>query len=166
MANEVPSVDRVEDAVQRATVLKRVDPDEPSETVKNMPDQFGNNFYLLFKAIRLSASRPDRPIVQIYLKKAEALGEPWQRFLSENVRLLAELNEVLAEEDIYADVLQIYRDFCFTGDIDDVDAYDLRFDPKGINAIGIPIWRRLNALLQQASEAMKQVGIDPTKFYG
>lgn len=166
MAREVPSVEKIEAAIKRATVLERVNPGELSEKEGGeMPEQFGDNFYLLFEARRIRDSHP-RALIIKHLEKAEALGEVWQRFLIENNQLLAELDEILAEEDIYREILRLLRDISFTVSVNDADAFERRFHPTiGINVIGIPIWRRLNTLLKQAAEAMEKVGINPTQFY-
>lgn len=160
MAKEAPSSEKVESAIQRAAAFRRIKPEELTDSGARMPPQFGNNFYLVFKARKFRNSSLGSGINKAYMDRAEALGEPWQRFLVENVQLLAEIDDALTEEDIYSDILALFRDFYSAHDFDGGDSYDRRFDPTlGINAIGIPIWQRLNHLLQQAAEAMKKAGI-------
>lgn len=165
---EKPTPKQVDEVLKSADVLGRVNPEALSAEGKKMPPQFGNNFYLLFKARtfrdELSA---ESFIKKTYLDRAEALGGPWQRFVAENAQLLAELDRTLIEENVYSKVLGLFRDFYVARDFDGGDVYDKKVHPElGINAIGIPVWRHLNELLQQAADAMQKVGIDPKQFYG
>ncbi len=165
---EKPTPEQVDEVLKSAEALKRVDPEALPAEEKDIPPQFGNNFYLLFKSRTFRNELPaDSAIKKIYLNRAEALGEPWQRFVSENAQLLADLDRALIEENIYSKALELFRDFYAARDFDAGDEYDKKIHPElGINAIGIPIWRRLNELLQQAAEAMERIGIDPKQFYG
>lgn len=161
MPQEIPLSELAEVAVQRAAHLLRAD-----VGAKNcMPDQFGNNFYMLFVARRAPDKVPH--LVTTYLKIAESFGEPWQRFLSDNADLLAEMDKVLSDEEIYSDILRLFRSFYRIRDFDGGDAFDVRIHPElGIHAIGIPIWNRLNSLLERAAERMRVAGLDPEQFYG
>ena len=130
--------------------------------------QFGNNFYLLFKGLLFKDEFSEvNPLKRIYLKRAEDLGEPWKRFIEKNSQLLSDLKDVLEKEDVYSRVKGLYRDFVMAKDFKGADEYERRIHPKlGIDALRIPIWRRLNALLEEADKAMRECGIDPAEFYG
>ena len=159
----VPSPEKIEAALKIAETLPRA-----TET-ENIP-QFGNNFYLLFTA-RHRESKGLTPagsaIKKIYLDRAEALGQPWRRFLSENSQLLTEIDEALEQEEKYHLLLQIFTKFYQARDFEGGDAFDKKVDSKlGIDAVRISVWKRLNSLLEQAAEAMRKVGIEPEQFYG
>lgn len=163
MAKNIPSLEIVEEVVTRAVDLPRVDPAKLSEAERKAP-QFGNNFYLLFR--QLVGKKRNATSAYKYLERAEALGDSWKGFLALNVQLLTELEEALLHEQIYGDILAVYRDFYSAKDFDGGDAFDAKFQPGGIEGIAIPVWGRLNSLLAQAAEAMTQSGIDPKQFYG
>ena len=80
---------------------------------------------------------------------------------------MTKIDTILEKLQVYKEVLGMYRDIMKLKDFDGADAFDKRIDSDlGIDAIGIPIWRELNALLEQAAEAMRKFGIEPEQFYG
>ncbi len=158
---QLPSEEKMVAALKAAESLPRISAAEMGKKA----EQFGNNFYFLFLGRKFTP--PGSLIRKMYLERAEAFGEPWQRFLSENVALLAEIDEVLAQREIVSELTGIAVDFYAARDFDKGDAFDKRVDPEiGISAVREPVWRKLNGLLQQAAEAMKKVGIEPSQFFG
>lgn len=167
MAIEIPSEARIKKAIADATHLERINSCKSPEEVLEMPEQFGNNLYLFFRAITQEGEPdPDDMFTIIYLAKEKELGEPFQHFKEENGKLLADIKEALKEEAIYKEILKIHDALFLAGCDQKSNKLSQKIDPNlGIAAIGIPIWRKLNVLLRQATEAMKKVGIDPTQLY-
>jgi len=127
-----------------------------------------NNYFLLFEARRLQATHPERVkgIEQVYLRTAEEIGEPWQRFLAENGELLGEIDAALEAREPFSDLFKYYRDLLRARKFGEEDAIDdATGHPLGISAIAVPLVDRLNPLLERASIAMQASGIDP-QLYG
>ncbi len=164
-----PAPKRVADAIERARVLERIAPDDLTDEERKERVQFGNNFHLLFVALQLEGTNTkgwlqDR--LAFYLRRARALGEPWEEFLSRNQTLIAEIHKANDDEMIYRNAFTVIRDFWDAKDFEGAETFEHQIDPQlGIKAIEVPVWRRLNTLLEQAHEAMVEVGIDSTQFY-
>ncbi len=166
---EIPSDEELTAVVERAKVLPRISAgDRKPEELKGPIGLFGNNFQLLFLSMRQVRQNPNGPLVTTYLRKAEKLGQPWQDFLSQNTTLLAEIDAALEEFEIYQEILGLSINLCVaTRDRAKSDDFVKRFDQElGINAIAIPIFRKLNILLPQAADAMRKLGIDPFALAG
>jgi|GEM_PF-6388847 len=169
MSIKSPTDERIQEVLQRADALKRVEPDDlrEGEKAKEGLKMFGNNFYYLFIGLRAKMlGIADEVRGPDYIEKAEALGEPWENFLAQNAQLIAQLNVVLADEKIYSDVFAIFLDFINTSNVAAAIAFNNRIHPRlGVNTIGIAIKRELNPLLEQAAQAMREAGIEPEDFY-
>ena len=154
--------------VAQAKYLERIKPFELTEDEKKGDiKHFGNNFYLLFSAIRGKSKNPkSKHFLEFYLERAEALGEPWKNFLSQNTSLLKEIDEILEKDEILFEIRSMYRDITFTLGEEEADKFDRKFHPEiGVNTFMVPYERKLNILLEKASKAMEKVGIDPKIFY-
>lgn len=163
----IPTEEEIEAVVKLAEHLPRITASGTTpEEIKNSSALFGNNFYMLFREMMRKKQGQGYP--PVYLHKAEALGQPWQDFLSQNTDLLAKIESALAEYEIFTEIQHVLIQICVaTRDKIQVDTFDKKFDPKlGINAIVIPIVRKLNPLLEQAANAMKKLGIEPTMLVG
>lgn len=154
--------ERITTAIGRAKDLPRVQERLDSEEKLGI---FGNNFYMLFLALK---SRNDGGTkVSHYLKRAEALGEPWQRFVEQNTDLLAEINAALHDWEIHQALLELHRDLCRVGATDDdIDNLENAIHPTlGFDAIYIPVLRRLNPLLERALRKLNDLGITVEDLY-
>lgn len=164
---EAPTPEEVEAALTRAQGLPRIEFEDIRRNESSRPPQFGNNFFLLFMALRSTNPEALKPLKDRFLPQTEALGEPWKQFLTDNAHLLAQFDHALHEVSIYLDLKRIYQNLLRAGKFDEAEALDSGVHPQlGIEVIGIPVWRQLNALLEQAANAMRAVGIDPLQFYG
>jgi hypothetical protein len=128
--------------------------------------QFGNNFYMLFLAMEAERLYPNSPFLErFYIRRAEKLyGEKWEKFLQENISLLANIQEALKPLELYSKLNNCFIELVFNP-----QNYDLAIRvSKEINLDGIhaDIWNKINQLLKQASEAMALCGIDSKNFYG
>ena len=158
---ETPSAERIEAALKAAEGLPRAYLEEGEPSV----EMFGNNFSLLFNELRLRDL--GRTVRVSKLKRAEALGEPWRRFVSENEELIARIKNVLEEKERYSELFGIYMEFFNVGDVDGAKSFSNKVDSRlGIQAVYNGAWMKLNPLLEQAAAQMERVGIDPTQFYG
>jgi hypothetical protein len=130
--------------------------------------QFGNNFYLLFltkKRVERGTAYEHDILIEVYLKRAEALGESWQQFLAKNRRLLQGIDLAIDGTEPYSELLHHYRDLLLDERITHDCSLADEFGPL-IEPVGIYAWRRLNSLLERAAGAMKKVGIDAKEFFG
>lgn len=160
---KIPSEEELAAAVELAKDLPRISKDDIKPEEIGGTGLFGNNFYMLFLAMRQVRKNPNGPLVATYLRRAEKLEQPWRDFLSQNVGLLAEMDAAMEELEIYNKIFGVYTDICIkTRDVAKVDDFDKKFDSElGINAVAIPIFRKLNILLPQAADAMRKLGMDP-----
>lgn len=157
---KIPTEEELAAAVRNAENLARSEEEKPESL-----GCWGNNFYMLFLARRREARNPNDTLVTTYLRKAESLGKPWQDFLSQNEALLTEIDSALSEWEILAAIEKLYRDLCVARKFDEADAFDGRLHNRlGMKAIAIPIYEKLNPLLEQAAAAIKAVGIEPLKL--
>ncbi|MBI4995057.1 hypothetical protein HZC21_05480 [Candidatus Peregrinibacteria bacterium] len=165
---EIPSEEELAAAVERAKDLPRISKDDIKPEEIKGPSPFGNNFYILFLEIQHVRENPDNISATTYLREAEKLGKPWQDFLSQNTELLAEIDTALDQWKIYDEIMEVAINLAIaTRDRAKLDDFNKRFNEDlGINAIAIPIYRRLNPLLQQAADAMRNLGIDPIALAG
>jgi len=135
------------------------------EVKKPSHGQFGNNFYLLFLA-RRRADDPEDILVKVYLKRAEALGIPWGKFLADNQSLIQEIDQSLDGTKPYKDLLRYYIQLLKQKRNEDADRLDSAAgDPLGIEGLGMFAWDRINPLLEKAAEKMRKVGIEPEQFF-
>ncbi len=162
-----PSPEEIDALVVRVAILQRVlQEDCTTEESEGVIRQFGNNFHLLFLARLIRDKKPNAGIIRVYLERAEGLDN-WQKFLDENASILTKIDTILEKFQIYKEVIGMYRNIIKLKDFDGADAFGKKIDSDlGIDAIAIPIWRELNALLEQAAEAMRKSGIEPEQFYG
>lgn len=148
--------ERITIAIDRAKDLPRAQ--ERLDSGEKL-GEFGNNFYMLFLALK---SRSDGGTkCSHYLKKAEAWGEPWQRFVEQNTDLLAQINTALHDWEIHQALHELRRDLFRVGATDDdIDNLEHVIHPTlGFDAIYIPILRCLNPLLEQALRELNDLGI-------
>lgn len=136
---------------------------------KNGHYQYGNNFYLLFLALqryRENPQEPDNVLVEVYLNRAEELGDKWFNFLASNENLIGEIFEASNNRNIYSDLLGYIMKLMgeHREDRDFTEAFN--FADLGVEEIGIYYWRILNPLLEEAARQMEKCGIDPTEFFG
>jgi hypothetical protein len=150
---------RIETLLAKVESLPHVSASEGQEG-EPRPDLFGNNFYLLFRSLKRGGPPPG-PNSDHFLADAEAYGQPWQQFLQNNQELIAEINTVLSDWEIYNELKQLAIDLMKAKDFAGVEKLEKRIDPKlGADAIYIPIIKKLNPLLEKAAAALAEVGID------
>lgn len=163
---EKPSLDAsAAQLIEEAKPLERFDPGGllPDEVV--MPRQYGNNFYLFFKARCWEGDEDGNPTRSFFLRKTEEWGDVWTFFENNNRELLQNIDDVLLEEDIYNRARKLHARLIFSGDSQAADKFNAKIDPVlGLDAIGIPIWNRLNQLLEEAANAMESIGINVTEL--
>jgi hypothetical protein len=133
---------------------------EEAEAAGGSHYQFGNNFYLLFIALKDRAKRPH--LTEIYLERAEGLGDNWKRFVQENQDLVGRINSALDETAVYDELMHRLRDLYMGGRGDLAD----KTEELKIEEVGIAAWNKLSPLLKEAAERMRACGIEPKQFFG
>lgn len=137
----------------------------PISNPEEQINQFGNNFYLLFEAMKAKKLNINSALVPIYLERAEELyGEKWKKFLEDNNSLMNLIAEVLKEKEIYDKLHSLYIDLIFKAKASE-EFIDRVMKDTNFIAVQKDIWKKLNSLLKQASEAMITCGIKPETFY-
>ncbi len=127
--------------------------------------QFGNNFYLLFLAIKYEKSKPGAIIIEVYLKRIEKkYPEKWKKFLEDNTDLVAQIQEALKQYEISGELMRHYVMLLKNPKAQKLS--DQIYEEINLGGIDSEIWNKLNPLLKQASEAMTLCGIKPEDFYG
>jgi hypothetical protein len=140
-------------------------PSEPQSEFdfKNQP--FGNNFFLLFWALRdEERNGKTQESLNNYLKKARSL-EKMQVFIDQQAELLSQIDVLVSDLAILDDIRGLGGErYNVLGD----RWYKLvePFHPRVCEHIGLAIWEELNPLLKKAAEEMAKLGIDPSIFYG
>lgn len=118
-------------------------PERSSDELRfpTFPEQYGNNFYMLFVAMGRESKGVDPGLIGFYPRKGEKLyGEQWQKFLKENAALLSEISDALE--------LHVLG-----------KGNDPEYDSDAA-------WNVVNPLLQEAGTKMADYGIDQKKFFG
>ncbi|MDP4000521.1 MAG: hypothetical protein Q8Q11_03820 [bacterium] len=147
----------------------KVPMDDPRVETRERTIQFGNNFYLLFSQLRhLEVGGERNEFYEVYLGKAEDLGDVWVKFLDDNEEFVGQIKEALAEKDQvgplnreYVRLLKVDRSGAAADLLDEATGH-----PLGLMAVEYHVWDRLNPLLEEAAEKMREAGIDPEQFYG
>lgn len=123
--------------------------------------QFGNNFCLLF--ISMQRDDPEDVLVECYLEPARALGDPWTRFVSNNGELIGKIFEALKAKIVYGEILSAFGNILKSG------SEDLLTKIQALNedmeSVGVAAWSKLNPLLAEAAEKMREEGIQPEEFF-
>lgn len=126
--------------------------------------QYGNNFYLLFEAIRIESTHPEYGIIEIYLRRAEKLyAEQWKKFLDENASLMNEIMVALEGINNYSLLCEKYIELLRARDWDQADLFA---KDTNLKSVGIAAWNVLNPLLEKAGRKMAEYGIDQEEFFG
>lgn len=123
--------------------------------------QYGNNFFLLFEAIRTGSNASE--FASIKLKKAEGLGGVWEVFLQENNQLIKAAVDALNKVEQYRILMQQYNQLNKAKKWDEADDFekDTNFELVGINA-----WNNLNPILKEIGEKMAEYNMDEKDFWG
>ena len=130
---------------------------------------YGNNFYILFDGLRMDRSSPryQRSLQRSDVERAEALGEPWQRFLRDNEGLLTEINMVFEEGSPYQELEGYIFDLVNSRQRDKIEELDKATGhPLGLSSLQQAYWNRMNPLLERAAQGMQVAGIDTQQRYG
>lgn len=145
-------------------IAKMIPP--PISSPEEQMNQFGNNFYMLFVAIQEKKLGINSFLISTYLKRAEELyGEKWKKFLEDNNFLINLITEVLKEKEVYNKLRSLHRDLIVKAKASE-ELMDRAEKDTNFIAVENDIWKKLNPLLKQASEAMTTCGIKPETFYG
>ena len=161
---EAPTQEELTAAIETAGSLPKLDPETlPPEEQEDAKFYFGNNFYMLFKALMHKNAGQKSSLIHSYLERAEAFGDAWQKFLTENQTLLEEIEAVLKDREIYSNIMAIFKRLCFTCPEDIADEFDQN---ARLDEIEISLIARLNPLLKQAAAAMVALGIEAKQFNG
>lgn len=164
LARSLPKIPEDDPRVQE--ILTERDKEKNRELRIRYFSDFGNNFYLLFTALR-ARQLGDEPKFSLSLRMSDEIGEPFQQFLVENSELLVEIYAVQEEQEPFDEILRYVRDQAEVGHFDMLDELDRATGhPLGVSAIKYYFCDRLNPLMEDASMRMESVGIDPTEFYG
>lgn len=164
LAKRAPKVDPNDERVRYYVQAKELGQDPKSGFY-----QFGNNFFMLFLERQRQEHNSNyftkRP--SYYIGPAEALGENWHSFVSENRELINNINKALDADEQWRRPLVLYfMDLARRGEWEKVEELEKATDhPLGITAVQMCVWDQLNPLLKQASETMSQCGIDAKQFY-
>lgn len=167
LAKTLPKIPVDDPRVQE--ILATTDSDRNRALRDKYFGQFGNNFYMLFEALRLQ--REGKDLRETYfgscIRRVETAGEPFQRFLSANAELLGEIETVERENKPADSLFGYWVDLMNARRWDDADALGAATGhPLGMSAITYLHNDRMNPLLVRASKSMEAVGVDPTRFYG
>lgn len=129
--------------------------------------QFGDNFFLLFNALRArNAGQARHLFFDVYLERIESLGDPWKRFEGANRELFESIYRVLEDKKGFDELFRAYSNAFFSRRRENIEALrEATGHPRGIDAIGDYYWGQLNPLLEEAATRMEAAGIDPTQFY-
>lgn len=129
--------------------------------------QFGNNFFLLFRALMLKEQGQKSDLEKIYLKKAEAHGKSWENFLQvlKNTGFLwPDMKRALEKQEDTLKLFKAYKWLVFKSN-NSVLTEEIAREIH-LNEILHFVWRELNPLLEKAAAAMIEAGINPESFYG
>ena len=165
----MPSLTETEVLLARGEeILTQVESAEKARVIdgekKVAHTQFGNNFFLLFDSMRISED--ERGALSFYVDRAKSHGDKWNRFLEQNAELIANINSVLDGLSPYNLAIGHFNDLFNEGLSNEAKAFSKAIDPDlGIEALGIPQWNRLNPLLEQAADKMREVDINPQIFF-
>ena len=125
------------------------------------PSPFGNNFGLLFWALKLreqgSLHLPD---FQPRIDKAERVGgRAWGRFLSQNEALLQDIFTAFDENSAYYEAIDRYSVLFAEGRMSEAKA-----SKDSLKELEDATYNRLNPLLEEAAEKLEELSINWREF--
>lgn len=130
--------------------------------------QFGNNFFVLFQALKPEKSNLDPALVEKYhlkIKRAEKLyGHKWRKFFGDNAGLIFDIQEALKQLELSKELFRRYKTLVDNTKTNDLG--DSAFEEMNLKDINAGVWHKLNPLLGEVSQAMARAGIRPEDFYG
>jgi hypothetical protein len=113
---------------------------------------FGGNLYRLFQMRHGMPDHPDALLSQQYAAFLLANRESWESFTATHAPLLMAIDMTLDLLAKYESLTRVFEAGSPLISEDELEAFDEI------------IWSRLNLLLQQAAQFMREAGIDPAAF--
>src|SRR5256885_2022986 len=149
------------------TKIDRYDPRVKDYLATHRPGIFrpyGGNFYYLFHALRPPSNSPAEWLYEPFRRTIESIGEPFQEFRSQNEHLIKQIDGELTGLDKAYELLRYYWELSNTGKADQTRELDkVTRHPLGVTAVVFRSEERMNPLLQNAEQKLRDSGIDPYK---
>jgi hypothetical protein len=145
-------------------VQKHLDGDRQSHT------QYRNNFFGIFGALSLfirTGSVKGNLFYDVNLCKLTDAGVNPQEFYKTNKDLCENLFEALDGERDYTNLFTGVKNLFRDGKDDAADRLDATVpNPLGIESVAMYAWDKINPLLEEADNILKEMGIDTKEFSG
>lgn len=121
-----------------------------------------NNFYLLFFDIKNKMEKNPEFKTSRFDNAEKLYGEKWKRFVDENASLIAQIIDVLKQQEIMDELMKRYIELLKNPNTRSLgDQISEEINLRGVVSAS---WEKLNSLLEKAGEIMKRYGMDPIEF--
>jgi len=140
---------------------------EPTGQPDHSPQQFGNNYFLLFLSLKRQTNSENLDQRdKSYLEKAQGL-DGWDQFVRENHDLLQDIFTALELVETYIEIRVTDSKLLKKGKYEEsTKLLEAANHPLSYEAVGMFAWDRLGKQLKRAATAMEKSGINPKIFYG